>query len=100
MKSDYQHLYDHRWRKQREYFLQANPLCVMCQAQGLVGSASVVDHIQPHKGDLTLFWDPNNWQSLCKTHHDSAKKAQEQSGVIRGGNLDGEPIDPNHHWSG
>jgi 5-methylcytosine-specific restriction protein A len=32
--------------------------------------AEVVDHIKPHKGDMTLFWDENNWQSLCKMHHD------------------------------
>jgi 5-methylcytosine-specific restriction protein A len=100
MKHEYAHLYDRRWRKQRAYFLQANPLCVMCQAQGFVTSATVVDHIKPHRGDLTLFWDANNWQSLCKHHHDSAKQAEERSGVIRGGNLDGEPIDPAHHWRG
>jgi 5-methylcytosine-specific restriction endonuclease McrA len=30
----------------------------------------VVDHIQPHKGDETLFWDENNWQPLCRQCHD------------------------------
>ena len=32
--------------------------------------ARVVDHIIPHKRDMTLFWDPDNRQSLCKHHHD------------------------------
>ena len=31
--------------------------------------ATVVDHIMPHKGDNTLFWDRDNWQSLCKRFH-------------------------------
>lgn len=32
--------------------------------------ASVVDHIKPHRGDMALFTDRNNLQSLCKRHHD------------------------------
>ena len=32
--------------------------------------ATVVDHIKPHRGDQKLFWDQNNWQPLCKEHHD------------------------------
>jgi hypothetical protein len=31
---------------------------------------TVVDHIQPHKGDHALMWDPNNWQPLCRQCHD------------------------------
>jgi 5-methylcytosine-specific restriction endonuclease McrA len=99
MKSDYQHLYDRRWRKARELFLQSNPLCVMCQNASMIEPATVVDHIKPHKGDSQLFWDQDNWQSLCKTHHDSTKQAEEKSGVIRGGKINGEPLDPSHHWN-
>jgi 5-methylcytosine-specific restriction endonuclease McrA len=93
------HLYNHRWSKARLLFLQANPLCVMCQHDGYITAATVVDHITPHKGDLDLFWNDNNWQALCKTHHDSVKQAQEKSGVVRGHYLNGEPIDPSHHWN-
>ena len=100
MKSEYAYLYNHRWSKHRRMFLQANPLCVMCQAQGYVEAATVVDHIKPHRGDLRLFWDENNWQALCKVHHDSAKQAEERSGLQRGGDVNGEPIDPMHHWNG
>lgn len=34
--------------------------------------ATVVDHIIPHRGDLSsaAFWDETNWQPLCKRHHD------------------------------
>ncbi|WP_309252328.1 HNH endonuclease signature motif containing protein [Paenibacillus spongiae] len=35
-----------------------------------VNAATVIDHIKPHKGNKVLFWDRNNWQPLCKSHHD------------------------------
>jgi 5-methylcytosine-specific restriction protein A len=63
--------YDYRWQQARERFLMRHPLCVMCEAQGRVTAASEVDHITPHRGDETLFWDQLNWQPLCKSHHSS-----------------------------
>lgn len=56
----------------------AHPLCVMCSAEARTMAASVVDHIKPHRGDQTLFWDRTNWQPLCKPHHDSDKARQER----------------------
>lgn len=98
MKSDYHHLYGRKWSKARDIYLQQYPLCIMCEQMNIIEPATVVDHIQPHKGDEILFWDRDNWQSLCKHHHDSAKQAQEKSGIMRGGNINGEPLDKNHHW--
>jgi 5-methylcytosine-specific restriction protein A len=43
-----------------------------------VVAAADLDHIIPHKGDMTLFWDPTNWQGLCKGCH-SRKTATEDS---------------------
>lgn len=63
--------YGYKWQKAREGFLRSHPLCVMCEAEGRVTVATVVDHIVPHRGDQKLFWDKSNWQSLCKRHHDS-----------------------------
>lgn len=97
---DRSRLYNHKWRRQRELFLYTNPLCVMCEQMGRVEAATVVDHIEPHKGSEGLFWDVSNWQSLCKHHHDSAKQEQEHRGVVRGGDSSGEPFDPRHHWNG
>ena len=48
------------------------PLCRMCKAQGQLVPAVIVDHIVPHKGDESLFWNVENWQSLCRGHHDGA----------------------------
>jgi len=76
-------LYGRQWRKQRLYYLQANPLCLMCSEQGITKQATVVDHIKPHKGDENLFWDIRNWQPLCKKHHDSDKQKIDRRG--RGG---------------
>lgn len=71
--------YDHRWRKARLAFLQEHPLCVECRASGRYTAATVVDHIAPHKGNASLFWNLGNWQPLCKPHHD-AKTLREGRG--------------------
>lgn len=59
-----------RWRKARKLFLQDHPLCEECKRNGVVKSATVVDHIEPHKGNGELFWNQSNWQALCKECHD------------------------------
>ena len=61
-----------------------------------MSAATVVDHIIPHRGDKTLFWDETNWQSLCKTCHDGAKQAEEKNGYATAVGLDGWPLDPLH----
>lgn len=43
----------------------------MCLAMNRQTPATVVDHIIPHTGNDKLFWDKDNWQSLCKSCHDS-----------------------------
>lgn len=62
--------YDAKWRKSRVLFLKLHPLCKYCLNEGRITAATVVDHIIPHKGNRVLFWDRNNWQPLCKQHHD------------------------------
>lgn len=60
---------DRRWRKARLLHLARNPLCVACQTEEKLTAATVVDHVIPHRGDVALFWDTTNWQSLCETCH-------------------------------
>ncbi len=62
--------YTYKWQKASKAFLARHPLCVMCEAKGIVRAAQVVDHIKPHKGNQQLFWDRKNWQALCKQCHD------------------------------
>lgn len=71
--------YGYAWQKARERHLQAHPLCRMCEDEGKVVPASVVDHKIPHRGDMAVFWDQGNWQSLCATHHSSHKQRQENA---------------------
>jgi len=63
--------YDRRWRTARAAYLAKHPLCVSCLAADRTAPATVVDHVVPHKGNTTLFWDQSNWQSLCRPCHDS-----------------------------
>ncbi len=63
--------YDSKWRRDRKMYLTDNPLCVECLKIGKLVTATVVDHIIPHKGNYELFSDVSNWQALCKHHHDS-----------------------------
>lgn len=74
--------YGTAWRKAREGFLRHHPLCAECDRQGRLSPATVVDHIVPHKGDRSLFWDHDNWQPLCKQCHDR-KTATEDSRFVR-----------------
>lgn len=63
--------YGPRWRKASKQFLKENPLCVECKEEGRLRPSIITDHIIPHRGDMELFWDEeNNWQALCKGHHD------------------------------
>jgi len=65
--------YDSKWDRERAAFLAANRRCRRCDA-----SATVVDHIIPHKGDMKLFWQRSNWQSLCATCHSRWKQSRER----------------------
>lgn len=70
--------YDRTWRKAREMYLAEHPLCVMCEAEGRVNAASVVDHIVSISDAPHLRLDTNNFRSLCKRHHDQ-RTAREQA---------------------
>lgn len=72
---------------------------MFCRSAGRLTAASVVDHIRPHRGDAELFFDPENWQSLCKPCHDGTKQSGEKSGgPMRGCDSNGLPLDPAHPW--
>lgn len=89
-----------RWRRERLEHLSEHPLCAFCEAIGRTTEATVVDHIQAHKGDLVLFYDRQNWQSLCAPCHDGAKAREESQGYSDRFGLDGYPLDPNHPTRG
>lgn len=73
--------YDSRWRKARKVYLQRHPLCVRCEQAGRVVPGTVVDHKIPHRGQRSLFWDEDNWQTLCKPCHDRKTRLEDQRPV-------------------
>lgn len=75
--------------------LKAEPLCRMCRLQGRYTSATVADHVDKHDGDAVKFWQ-GPLQSLCDTHHDATKQAEEHRGFSTATGADGWPMDPRH----
>ena len=70
--------YTRAWQKARKKYLEAHPLCVECMKEGRYVRATDVDHIKPHRGDRSLFWDRSNWQALCKRCHDRKTRNQDE----------------------
>ena len=67
--SSYARGYTAEWQKARREYLKEYPLCRHCEQRGRLEAAVLIDHIIPHKGDMDLFWDHNNWQPLCQECH-------------------------------
>lgn len=60
----------------------------VCQRTGvlLIGgktapNSAVVDHIQPHRGNMDLFWDERNLMAVAKSWHDKTKQSLEKRGL-------------------
>ena len=86
------------WKRVRTAFLAQHPLCVMCDAQGKATPAHHVDHIVPI-ADGGDWYDTDNLQGLCATHH-SQKTARDEGKTVRMGcDASGLPIDRSHHWN-
>lgn len=70
--------YSSKWDKASLGFLRRNRVCVACEQAGVLQASEVTDHIVPHKGCKSLFWDRNNWQACCRWHHDVVKQMLER----------------------
>ncbi|TCL09150.1 HNH endonuclease [Shimia isoporae] len=110
----YHHLYNKAaWRSGlRPAHLLKEPVCRACARRGIINVGSLtasgakqtnprrcylaVDHIIPHRGDLELFFDPENLQTLCPDDHDQNKQRLEVRGYSEERGADGWPIDPQH----
>jgi 5-methylcytosine-specific restriction endonuclease McrA len=88
--------YGYAWQMARAEHLLAHPFCAYClrdagiEATSIEGvvlecaakrvcvpRATLVDHMDPHRGDMALFWDRSRWQSLCTNHHSGEKQRHE-----------------------
>lgn len=75
-----------RWQALRlAVFLRDLYTCRKCGGIESDTSLLVCDHIRPHRGDVLLFWDENNLQTLCKRCHDRFKQAEEQASLHKRG---------------
>lgn len=111
--ADYRKLYkDARWRGphgRRAWQLAAHPLCERCLKRGIVNDGSrtldgkwqdnprrrylVAHHRQPHRGDVTLFFE-GELETLCPDHHDLIAQKEEHGRVVEEINpLTGLPIE-------
>lgn len=70
--------YGYRWQRFRLDWLAKHPLCAFCALRGQVTAATVVDHVEPHRGDPVAFW-AGPFQSLCASCHSQDKQRQEQA---------------------
>jgi 5-methylcytosine-specific restriction protein A len=95
--AEYRKLYrTKQWRDLRDAQLAAEPLCRRCDGNGIIMPATVADHRTPHRGDIALFFDPANLQSLCAPCHDIDKGHIEAHGFSKAVGADGYPTDPKH----
>jgi len=69
-----------RWKRYREEYRARHPLCIQCQEQGITKPMWAIDHVIPHGGNETLFWNPKNHQPLCLECH-NRKSQQERAGT-------------------
>lgn len=67
------------WQSLRARVLRSHPLCVMCEAQGKVTPAKLVDHIVPVVVAPDRMFDETNLQPLCQSCHNQ-KTADERRG--------------------
>ena len=85
-----------RWTALRSRVLDANPLCVLCEAQGRTVAAQEVDHIVPLKDGGTDAWE--NLRGLCIPCHRKVTAEQARpdqrtrDGLVVGCDAEGRPL--------
>ena len=87
------------WKVARQAQLARHPLCERCEKAGRITAATVVNHRMPHKGDWSLFTDPENFESLCPPCHDGLVQREEKRGFTVGCDASGHPLSLDHPWN-
>lgn len=76
-----------RWQKLRRLVIRRDDSTCRQTGLALIGrhpapNSPVVDHIIPHNGDASLFWDADNLQTVSKAWHDKEKQRMERAGLV------------------
>jgi 5-methylcytosine-specific restriction enzyme A len=88
-----------RRKRPRKLQLTQEPLCRFCLERGIVeATATVADHVEPHKNNWTKFVT-GKLQSLWYECHNSTKQQIELHCYHRGVDSTGLPTDPNHPFN-
>jgi 5-methylcytosine-specific restriction endonuclease McrA len=91
-----------RWQRVRRQKLQVNPLCESCLQRGSIEPATVVDHRVPIADGGDPFPPLDQLASLCVRCHNAktrAEQAGEKNWFVKGCDVFGYPLDPNHPWN-
>ena len=76
--SEWHKLYESQtWRNISKNFLKKYPVCFICGSP-----AKIADHIIPHRGNVSLFYDETNLQPMCWSCH-SRKTLKENNNFHR-----------------
>ena len=65
------------WRKLRQKKIQLNPICEVCESEGIITEAKVVDHHYPRR-----LWPEHalrleNLTSMCDSHHNKKSRIEQ-----------------------
>lgn len=92
------------WKRLRLAHLSLSPVCVGCQAMGILTPANTVDHVVPMSDGGPAFPAHDGLASYCPPCHGAKTARGSEAGAVRsrkprrGCNPDGTPLDPAHPW--
>ncbi|MHA0333971.1 HNH endonuclease signature motif containing protein [Sphingomonas aquatilis] len=94
------------WQRLRLAHLSLSPICIGCQARGVLTEANTVDHITAISDGGAAFPGHDGLASYCSACHGAKTARGSEAGAVRtrkprrGCNPDGTPLDPEHPWHG
>ena len=94
------------WQRLRKAHLAIEPLCRGCEAAGRITAANTVDHVQAISDGGSPFPGHDGLASYCGPCHGAKTARGAEAGAVRstrprkGCDVDGNPFDPAHPWSG
>jgi hypothetical protein len=86
------------WARIRKQRLTEQPLCERHLKRDELVPATVVHHVEAHKGDPVKFFG-GPFESICKPCHDSDAQQEERIGYSPEIGADGWPTDPRHPFN-